>query len=373
MFYRSRLERDLKRWREAGFISDAGWSGITADLAATARGGFGAAQVFAMLGAVLFGFAIMSFVAANWDGMSKLLRMLILLLTLTACYGGAAALASRKHEIFAQAAIVGGIAVYGASIMLIAQMYHMEGNPPDAVLLWALGALVTALLTRSNAALASAIVLGVVWSVYERTTSDAVHPGFLVFWLAAFGIAMDQHWRPGLHLVAISLVIWLQPLGFFLPGGHAHWVPLVIALAAAAASSLGARTLDGLGPISTAVFVYAAGTAFSELFVLQFVDETVLPRLSEPGGITALAALAIASLALLLGTMAWGIRQDNPGTLWLAYAGFALEIFGLYVKTLGSLLNTSLFFLVAALIVTGLAWLAYRLHNRTHSTASLAS
>ena len=28
--------------------------------------------------------------------------------------------------------MLGGIAVYGASIMLIAQMYHMEGNPPDA-------------------------------------------------------------------------------------------------------------------------------------------------------------------------------------------------------------------------------------------------
>lgn len=372
MFYRSRLERDLKRWREAGFISDAGWSGITADLAATARGGIRAAQVFAILGAVLFGFAIMSFIGANWEGMSKLLRLLILLLLLTACYGGAAALAARKHDVFAQAAIVGGIAVYGASIMLIAQMYHMEGNPPDAVLLWALGGLSAALLTRSNAALATAIVLGVVWSIYERTTSDAVHLGFLVFWLAAFGVAMDQRWRPGLHLVAISLVIWLQPLGFFLPSGHAHWIPLAVSLAAAAASSVGANTLDRIGPISSAVFVYAAGLAFSELFVLQFVDEHLLPRLSEPGGITAVAALGVASLALLLGAMAWGIRQGNPGTLWLAYVGFALEIFGLYVKTLGSLLNTSLFFLVAALIVTGLAWLAYRLHNRSNLAASPA-
>ncbi len=34
-------------------------------------------------------------------------------------------------------AVLAGIALYGASIMLIAQMYHMDGNPPDAVLLWA--------------------------------------------------------------------------------------------------------------------------------------------------------------------------------------------------------------------------------------------
>ena len=373
MFYRTRLERDLKRWHEAGFITEPGLTGISADLAARSRGGFGAAQVFAMLGAILFGFAIMSFVAANWEGMSKLLRLVILLVTLSACYGGAVALTARKHDIFAQAAILGGVTVFGASIMLIAQMYHMEGNPPDAVLLWAVGALATALLTRSNAALASAIVLGVVWSIYERTTSDSVHLGFLVFWLAAFGVAMDQKWRPGLHLIAMSLVIWLQPLGFFLPGGHDHWVPLVIALAVAAVAFLGAPALDRFGPISAAIFVYAAGTAFSELFVLQFVDERLLPRLSEPGGITSLIALAGASLALLLGSMVWGIRENSTGTLWLAYTGFALEIFGLYVKTFGSLLNTSLFFLVAALIVTGLAWLAYRLHNRTHTLESVAS
>jgi hypothetical protein len=42
---------------------------------------------------------------------------------------------------------------------------------------------------------------------------------------------------------------------------------------------------------------------------------------------------------------------------------FALETFALYVRSFGSLLNTSLFFLVAALIVSALAWLAYPLHR----------
>jgi len=363
MWYRARVERDLRRWREAGFITDAGLDGIRNELGQR-KSGFGAAQAFAMLGAVLFGFAIMSFVAANWEGMSKLMRLVILFVTLWGCYAAAAALFARKHEIFGQAAIVGGIAVYGASIMLIAQMYHMDGNPPDAVLMWALGALLTAFLTRSGAALASALVLGVVWSVYERSITDAAHLGFLAFWLAAFGVAMDQKWRPGLHLVAISLIIWLVPLGFFILGGHGHWVPLAIGLAAAAAASFGAKALDNVGPISPALFVYAVGIAFAELFVLQFIDERVMPTLSQPGGIMALVMLAIVSLALLLAAMAWGVQHDNTGAVWLAYAGFALEIFSLYVKTFGSLLNTSLFFLVAALIVTGLAWFAYRLHNR---------
>ena len=74
--------------------------------------------------------------------------------------------------------------------------------------------------------------------------------------------------------------------------------------------------------------------------------------------------LAILTLALLLGAMLWALHSDNRAALWLAYAGFALEIFSLYVKTFGTLLNTSLFFLIAAVMVSLLAWAAYKLHRR---------
>lgn len=362
-YYRIRLERDLKRWLEAGFVSEAGAAAIRADVAAH-RSKIGAAQVFALLGAVLFGFAIMSFVAANWDGMSKLARMLLLLVSMWGCYAGAAWLFSRQLVGFGHAAVVGGIAVYGASIMLIAQMYHMEGNPPDAVLMWALGALVTALLARSPAALGSAFVLGVVWSVYERNLSDGPHWAFLAFWIAACATARWLRWRPALHLAAVSLLVWLVPLGAFVGDRHAHWIVVAIGLAAALAAAFGASHLDRFGPISAPALVYAVATAYAGLFILQFIDDRAIPGVREPDGLMVLVALSVVSLALLLAAMAWGIQHDNAGALWLAYSGFAVEIFALYGKTLGSLLNTSLFFLVAALIVTGLAWFAWRLHNR---------
>ena len=105
--------------------------------------------------------------------MSKLARLTLLLATLWACYGGAAWLFKRQLPMFAQAAVLGGIAVYGASIMLISQMYHMEGSPPDAVLLWALGALLAAVLVPSAAALAATFVLIVVWTWWERSLSQS--------------------------------------------------------------------------------------------------------------------------------------------------------------------------------------------------------
>lgn len=370
--YQSRLERDLQRWQTLGYVTEAGASAIRTDVAQSSRKGIGAAQVFAILGAVLFGFAIMSFVAANWSGMSKLTRLALLLGTLWVSYAGAAVLIERKMQAFAHAAILAGIAVFGASIMLIAQMYHMDGNPPDAVLLWALGSLFATFLTRSPPALAATFVLAVVWTFYERSLSDNAHWPFLLLWAASSALAYVLAWRPGLHLSALSLVLWLVPLGAFILGGHAHWIVVALGLAAALASSLGAERLDEIAPVSASTFCYAVATAFAGLFILQFLDET-FTQVGRGSGLLNLILLAVLTLALLLGAMIWGIQTGNRAALWLAYAGFAVEIFTLYIKTFGDLLNTSLFFLVAAIIVSGLAWLAYRLHHRNSQAPGAAS
>src|SRR5688572_10623365 len=192
-WYRAKVERDLTHWQASGWVSQAGAAAIREELAAR-KSPVGAAGVLAILGAVLFGFAAMSFVAANWNDMSKLARLLLLLAALWAFYGGAAWLFARQLPGFAHAAVLGGIAVYGASIMLIAQMYHMEGNPPDAVLVWALGALLAAVLLRSNAALAAAFVLVAVWTVMERSYNATAHWLFLLPWAASAAVAAWLAW-----------------------------------------------------------------------------------------------------------------------------------------------------------------------------------
>src|SRR5688500_6869200 len=127
-WYRTKVERDLARWQSAGWVSEAGAAAIRAELAAR-KPALGAAGVLAILGAVLFGFAVISFVAANWDDMSKLARLVLLTAALWGCYAGAGWLFARGLAAFAHAAVLAGVAVFGASIMLVAQMYHMDGSP----------------------------------------------------------------------------------------------------------------------------------------------------------------------------------------------------------------------------------------------------
>ncbi len=362
-WYRTRVERDLARWQSAGWVSDSGAAAIKADLTAH-RPAFGAAAGLAILGAVLFGFAVVSFVAANWNGMSKLARLLLLLAALWACYGSAAYLFARRFGAFGHAAVLAGIAVYGASISLIAQAYHMAGNPPDAVLLWALGALLAAVLVRSPAALTTVFVLLTVWTCWERGENEAWHWQFLVPWAAAVAVTAWLGWRPGRHLAALSLVAWLVPLGYLVLDGHAHWLVVAIGVAAALAAILAAPAIDRWTGAAQAIFAYAIAVAFAGLFIMQFIEGFSLfgavDRLST-GQFGALAALTV---ALLIGAMFWALASGNRGALWLGYVAFAVEIFAIYVRMLGTLLNTSLFFMIAALIVSALAWVAYRLHDR---------
>jgi len=101
---------------------------------------------------------------------------------------------------------------------------------------------------------------------------------------------------------------------------------------------------------------YGMTIAFAGLFALQFVETVTLDYL---------VLLAILALALVLGGVGYGLRVVSPALLWLGYAGFSIEVLGLYFKTVGTLLGSSLFFLSAGAIVIALAAIAYRLHART--------
>ena len=163
---RSGLEKDLQRWHALGWVSDDGATAIAGELALRPFGlNFGA--ILSLLGAALLCFAAMTFVAANWSDMAKITRLAVLFGTLWASYGVAWPLFHRGLDAFAHGAVLVGSGVFGACIMLIAQTYHMDGHPPDAVLLWAIGALAAAVLMRSVPSLVLAIGLFALWAVWD--------------------------------------------------------------------------------------------------------------------------------------------------------------------------------------------------------------
>lgn len=356
--YQRRLERDLSRWSAAGWVTPEGDKRIRAEIGA-ARPGFGLSGALAVLGAVLLGFAAMSFVAANWQEMSKLARLGVLGAGLVAAYAGAGVLFDRKLDGFAHAALLLGVAMFGASIMLIAQMYHMEGNPPDAVLTWAAGALGTGALVGSNPALALAVLLTGLWSGWETAITGGVHWWFVPAIALVMAAMAGRGWQAGLKLAGLALSVWVVALGYLLNDGHAHALVVLIGLVLVGAALASRHPAARLPVDLSSLIGVGMAIAFAGMFALQFV-ETV--------SIATLIVLAILTLAALLAAIAWGSRTGQGGVMWLGYAGFSIEVLGIYFKTIGTLMGSSLFFLLTGLLVLALAYLAWRLHERTQLT-----
>ena len=358
--YARRLDRDLPRWRDAGWVSADGEAAIRADVAGRSRN-VELASVLGILGAVLIGFGAMSFVAAHWSEMPRLFRLALIFGGLFGAYGLAGVLFERRHPAFAHAAILVGVALFGAGIMLVAQMYHIEGNPPGAVLVWALGALLAGVVLRSEPALALAMLLIGLWSGWTMTDTGEVHWAFIAGWGAVAAAIAWRRWVPGLHLATVVLSIWLISLGYVLFDGHGHGLVVGIGLLVAAAGFAAPYVNEGGDAWSIPGVAYGMAIAFAGLFALQFVES------AQPG---TLILLAIIALALVVGGIGYGLYVGSGALLWLGYAGFSIEVLGLYFKTIGTLIGSSLFFLTAGVIVIALAAIAYRLHARTSHEAS---
>lgn len=353
--YEKRLDRDLVRWREAGWISADGEAAIRRDVVSHQGSKLELSSALGILGAVLIGFGAMSFIAAHWNEMPRLFRLALIFAGLFASYGLAGVLFDRKHPTFAHAAILAGVSIFGAGIMLIAQMFHIEGHPPDAVLTWALGALAAGVLLKSNPALAVAMLLVGLWSGWETTDTGSPHWSFLWAWAAVTAAIVWQRWHAGMHLAAVALSLWIISLGYTLFHGHGHGVVVGLGFLIAAAGLVGPMFDERFAPWSVSTIAYGMTIAFAGLFALQYMQSP---------GLDAFILLAILTLALVLGGVALGLKLGSPALLWLGYAGFSVEVLGIYFKTVGTLLGSSLFFISAGVLVILLSIVAYRLHAR---------
>lgn len=369
--YRTRVAADVKRWREAGWISAEGARAIDDELARRSDR-YGLPQVLAVLGGVLLCLAAMTFVASNWQAMPRLLRLGMLVAALWASFGTALALFRRDHTGFAHAAVLTGCGVFGASIMLIAQMYHIEGHPPDAVLTWGLGSALAGVALRSNPALVLATLLLGLWSAWVSSLSLSVHWMFLPVWGALVAASLwVTRWPRLFNLLSLLLAGWVFSLGIYWYGPKLFnrgveqgpfFTIFVVGLVFAAAAALARPWIDRI--------VAAGQVATAQMLAVSFIGLWALQFVSRHQTVASLGLWFILALAGLVVLVAYAARSGNPPVLWVAYAGFAIELVSIYFKTLGTLMNTSLFFLSAGVLVIGLAWAALKLHQRTPITGA---
>lgn len=155
---------------------------------------------FSTIGAILLGIGVILFVASNWQQMSNIVKVLILLASTAVSYYSGYVLRYQKQTLVRVGAslIFLGALLFGATIFLIAQMYHVNANSHTLILIWLAGIipLVYALKTKPIAGLSS--LLFFIWVglfVFRNMSFEAASGDFfglpilyLVSGILLFGI-----------------------------------------------------------------------------------------------------------------------------------------------------------------------------------------
>ena len=256
--YRKRLARDLDHWIANGLVP-AGNRAAMLETVLPVRGGWTASGAAAILGAVLLGLAAISFTAANWAELPRLIRFVILIGALWASYAGAAFALARGAEAAGHALALLGAALFGAAIALTAQTFNMSAFRNTGVLIWTFGALVTALAIPSRPVLIFTALLAGFWVALE-TGSPLAPPiiwGFAPLWLIVAAAAVRLRSLVALNLLSAALLIWLAH-AFYELGAQGWLAPVervaVFALTAGALAMAAGlardRALFGAGVLS---------------------------------------------------------------------------------------------------------------------------
>ena len=402
--YRQRLEADVARWQAEGVITPATGETIRNSLPPLA--GINIPVVVGIVGGLLIAAAFLAFVAANWTEIPRVLRFAILLAGIAGAYGIGAGFARAGRPVLVDLAASVGAIIFGATIALVGQMYHLSDDFAAGLLLWAAGALAAAALTGSRGALAVALASGVVWTS-DRVVgaADVPHLPFVPFWMLAAVLALAWNSRVAAHLVTLAALAWwgaaasgrsenlfigadgaalLFSVGLLL--SNAQWDSLrsfgvtlssygAIALAVMAAAF--AANTSAEFPIPTASPAWAVGCGFAGMIlafaaavigrqpaaifaatsialVLVVVDGWVQPATGEPWVAHVLELAAVLCL-VISGTLDGARARAVAG--WLGLAGVIASVTWA-VK--GSLLHRSIFLAAAGAVAITLAMLLGR-------------
>ena len=380
--FRSTLRQELALWVDEGVVESHQGAAISKryGLDELGKGSSGLlVQALYLIGACLIGGGAISFVASRWEEIPVPLRMALLVSTLLACEitGFYLWKASGTRKRLGEALILLGALVFGANVVLIAQMFHLHGEPYGAFGIWSLGAAAIAYATMSGPCMVVTCVTSFAW--FCGWTADNPHvfcwyPLTIVAACVPFLIRRSPTTFAGLILAAGAAI----PVCAGFDSGE-HWPPL---LAVAGITTL----LFGLGlwldrDESTRLMAVAArivGIAVILLFAyMMSFHEGPASEFSKhpcrsagwlwtvPLGLVYLAAIAVWTSVLRTPLERVDLRHRSIAIL---LAGVFLTLGTLTMQPVGLALGANL---ALGAIGLSLLYTAVKMHRRTSFWAGL--
>lgn len=211
--FKRQIAKEAKGWVEKEIVSPEQASAICqeydVDLAKAGDQSFGY-NILVVLGLLFLALSLITLIGANWDTIPRALRMSVLVLTTLAVHGAGLRYFLQGKQSWAVNLFFLGNFCYGASIALIAQIYHLGEHMPDGIFIWALGALPFALLCKSPLLSIQTIALAMIWFYTEASLGfyPALFPLFIV---ASIWVMHSSTYNKLLFAqVVLSVVVWFE-------------------------------------------------------------------------------------------------------------------------------------------------------------------
>lgn len=357
------VEKLISSWKEQGLIDNDTAGKLLSDLNSR-RTGIGLGGVLATIGGLLLGAAVILLVAANWQEIPRIVRVLSVFAIIWICYIGGVWRRLAGDVVFSKTLFIIAAAAFGAGIALVGQMYHMSGDEQSAILLWTSGVFVAAFLLRESVLSAFAMFLACFYLfsaiqhdfevlMYER--GFYVVPALIVTGAVA---AYFTHSRISGHLVGLFTLAWVGLL--YAEMEH----PLILWLLIAAGGAL--MLIDGLAHImlqrltrfARPLAAYGFLGVIGAVLAFQFRDIR-FSYLDEPH----VLFYSIVIFGLCIGALVL-CGRNNGGLRGLVYLVFSGQVLYLAFETIGTMIGTSGFFLTSGVLVLLLAVFVRRMERR---------
>jgi hypothetical protein len=397
----SRLETLLGAAAGKGLVDEAARSGLMA-LAREQereRGVLRLAAVLGWLGGTILVVGVILLVAANWDGIPPAVKLTGLLALLAGAH--AAALRIRwlnlPYAKTAEALHVVGAGLFLAGIGLVAQIYHLNDRPPNAILLWLVAIAPLAGLLRSGPLAALSVFACVLWLHMEASFEGSplqVPDRFVLHLAMEIGLGLALISVSGLvrsrvpaigavfrGLGVLALFGGLYLLGFYrhmhewcgYRSHGSHLLPWLLLTMGAVGLVVGARRFAPGLPWYRNRLVALLAFVLVLAWAVVLVDMGVVGRgpaylnsdfgwsrsyhLSD-WGISGASWLAWFLLAFWC--VGFGSEAGRRGWVNVGVAGVALGVITRFFDLMGGLAETGTLFVAGGLVLIGVAWGAER-------------
>ncbi len=341
-----RIEKRVERWLSAGIIESPTAEKIRkfeAEHSARERHRW-PVQIALALGGLLVCAGILLFVAAHWEELSPSWRFTLVLM-LVGLFPVAGALTAERFRALSLTFHAIGTVCVGAGIYLAAQIFNLQEHWPNAILMWAIGALAGWLLAQhwSQAILVALLVPAWLIGEWEVRTDGyrlgqfVVAAGMLLLaltYLSAIDSRKDSKERVALAWVGGIALIPCAVWAFVERSENLRW--LLYMPAAPHGVRITGWCIALAAPLLLALILRGRASwinAISAVWVLLI--GTIHPADSAGGRSLlsfswgSLGGYILAGLGAL-GLVAWGFVEKRSERINLGIAGFALTVIIFY-------------------------------------------